>query len=101
MLQAILLSVALVPGAAGMLATKSTPVAPPYVECPSQGVAQNELPCPGAPGDVPLPGKSGTREFSCFVMQIFTNTDAFHLPLAFRFPIFEHVASYEHQTQVI
>lgn len=35
--------------------------APPYVECPTEGVAQNDLPCPGAPGDVPLPGKPGTR----------------------------------------
>lgn len=34
---------------------------PPHVECPEQGVAQNDLPCPGAPGDVPLPGKPGTR----------------------------------------
>ena len=35
--------------------------APPPVECPAEGVAQNELPCPGEPGDVPLQNKSGVR----------------------------------------
>jgi len=35
--------------------------APPYADCPAQGVAQNELPCPGQPGDVPLENKTGVR----------------------------------------
>ena len=66
--------------------------APPYVECPTEGVAQNDLPCPGAPGDVPLPGKPGTSAccIDMLVVMLF-----FHSPKhvtgtssAFFFPTF-------------